>query len=145
MRGIAFIWISGMTTSSQADGSRMAARLAALPDLPRDAGAPVFALPWHAQAFALAVTLSERGVFLLGRMDGGAIGADQDGGASGPEDGSRYYDHWLAALERLALDKGLCDAQSLRRRREAWAQAYRRTPHGAPSRWARPTPRDSAG
>ena len=121
-----------MTTSSQADGSRMAARLAALPDLPRDAGAPVFALPWHAQAFALAVTLSERGVFSWAEWTAALSAQIKTAGASGPEDGSRYYDHWLAALERLALDKGLCDAQSLRRRREAWAQAYRRTPPGAP-------------
>jgi nitrile hydratase accessory protein len=110
----------------------MAARLAALPDLPRDAGAPVFALPWHAQAFALAVTLSERGVFSWAEWTAALSAQIKTAGASGPEHGSRYYDHWLAALERLALDKGLCDAQSLRRRREAWAQAYRRTPHGAP-------------
>ena len=33
-------------------------RLAALPRLPRDTGGPVFAEPWEAQAFALAVKLS---------------------------------------------------------------------------------------
>jgi len=38
--------------------------LAALPQPPpRDAGGPVFAEPWQAQAFALAVKLSEQGHF----------------------------------------------------------------------------------
>ncbi len=110
----------------------MAARLAALPDLPRDAGEPVFALPWHAQAFALAVTLSDRGVFTWAEWTAALSAQIRTAGTDGPDDGSRYYGHWLAALELLVLDKGLCDAPSLDRRREAWAQAYRRTPHGAP-------------
>lgn len=38
-------------------------RLAALPPLPRDESGPVFAEPWQAQAFALAVKLSEDGHF----------------------------------------------------------------------------------
>src|SRR5439155_907551 len=37
--------------------------LAALPRLPRDAEGPVFKAPWEAQAFGMAVTLSERGLF----------------------------------------------------------------------------------
>ena len=36
---------------------------AALPRLPRDDDGPVFAEPWQAQAFALAVKLSEQGHF----------------------------------------------------------------------------------
>src|SRR5262245_4772168 len=39
------------------------ARLADLPPLPRDDDGPVFAEPWQAQAFALAVKLSEQGHF----------------------------------------------------------------------------------
>ena len=38
-------------------------RLSALPQLPHDTGGPVFAEPWQAQAFALAVKLSEQGHF----------------------------------------------------------------------------------
>jgi len=38
-------------------------RLQALPRLPQDKGEPVFAEPWQAQAFALAVKLSEEGYF----------------------------------------------------------------------------------
>lgn len=38
-----------------------AGALDALPRLPRDVGSPVFAEPWEAQAFALAVRLSAQG------------------------------------------------------------------------------------
>jgi Nitrile hydratase beta subunit len=43
---------------------------------------------------------------------------------------SHYYYHWLAALERLVTAKGLVDSAALVARKEAWAEAYRRTPHG---------------
>jgi nitrile hydratase accessory protein len=48
------------------------------------------------------------------------------------DDGSRYYQHWLAALERLVTRKGLTDSAALTARIEAWADAYRHTPHGQP-------------
>jgi hypothetical protein len=35
-------------------------------------------------------------------------------------------------LERLVVDKGLTDGPALQARKEAWADAYRRTPHGKP-------------
>jgi len=37
-----------------------------------------------------------------------------------PDDGSRYYEHWLAALEKLTAEKGLLRAADLRERKEAW-------------------------
>jgi len=40
-----------------------AAARAALPDIPCDTEGPVFREPWEAQAFAMALTLHERGVF----------------------------------------------------------------------------------
>ena len=49
-----------------------------------------------------------------------------------PDDGSRYYHYWLAALERLVTAKKLSDPAALLARKEAWADAYRRTPHGKP-------------
>src|SRR5580704_4117380 len=44
----------GMTILSQLETSD-SERLASLPHLPRDEGGPVFAEPWQAQAFAMAV------------------------------------------------------------------------------------------
>jgi nitrile hydratase accessory protein len=93
----------------------------------------VFAEPWQAQAFALAVKLSEQGYFTW--KEWAAALADELKAAADrgePDDGSRYYEYWLAALERLATSKGLTDAASLTARKEAWADAYRHTPHGKP-------------
>ena len=110
-----------------------AARIAALPSLPRDTGGPVFVEPWEAQAFALAVKLSEQGHFTWKEWASalaGELKAAADRGE--PDDGSRYYHYWLAALERLVTAKGLADPAALAARKEAWADAYRHTPHGKP-------------
>lgn len=107
--------------------------LAALAPLPRDEAGPVFAEPWQAQAFALAVKLSEQGHFTW--KEWAAALADEIKAAAGrgePDDGSRYYHHWLAALERLVAAKKLSNPAALLARKEAWAEAYRRTPHGKP-------------
>jgi nitrile hydratase accessory protein len=99
----------------------------------RDAGGPVFAEPWEAQAFALAVELSRQGYFTWTEWSA-ALAAELKAAAERGEanDGSRYYHHWLAALERLATSRGLTDPRALLARKEAWAAAYRRTPHGKP-------------
>src|SRR5262245_41576637 len=110
-----------------------AARLASLPQLPRDDGGPVFAEPWQAQAFALAVKLSEQGHFTWKEWAAalaGQLKAAADRGE--PDDGSHYYEHWLAALESLVTAKGLTDPAEMLERKEAWADAYRHTPHGKP-------------
>ncbi len=110
-----------------------AQHLADLPRLPRDEGGPVFAEPWQAQAFAMAVKLSEQGHFTWKEW-AAALAAElkaaEDRGE--PDDGTRYYQHWLAALERLVTSKGLTDPAALQQRKEAWADAYRHTPHGKP-------------
>ena len=93
----------------------------------------MFAEPWEAQAFALAVRLSAEGYFTW--KEWSAALADELKAAvdrGEPDDGSRYYHHWLAALERLVTAKGLADPRALLARKEAWADAYRRTPHGTP-------------
>src|ERR1700728_3403086 len=108
-------------------------RLASLPSLPRDQGGPVFAEPWQAQAFALAVRLSAQGYFTW--KEWAATLADELKTAADrgePDDGSRYYHHWLAALERLVIEKGLTDRADLDMRKEAWIEAYQHTPHGQP-------------
>ena len=104
-----------------------------LPQLPRDDEGPVFAEPWQASAFALAVSLSERGHFTWTEWAETLGAALRESAARGePDDGSHYYHCWLAALERLVVDKGLSDQTALRARKEAWVDAYRHTPHGQP-------------
>jgi len=107
--------------------------LAALPHLLRDVGGPVFAEPWQAQAFALTVNLSEQGNFTWKEWAAALAHELQAAANRGePDDGSRYYEHWLAALERLVTAKGLADSTALITRKEAWTAAYRSTPHGRP-------------
>ena len=108
-------------------------RLEALPPLPTDEEGPVFEAPWQAQAFALAVKLSEEGHFTWKEWAetlAAELQSAADRGA--PDDGSNYYHHWVAALERLATGKGLTNMPALHDRKEAWADAYRHTPHGKP-------------
>ena len=107
--------------------------LTALPRLPRDDGGPVFAEPWQAQAFALAVRLSAQGHFTW--KEWAATLADElrsDAARGEPDDGSRYYHCWLAALESLVVSRRLSDEVALLAQKQAWAEAYRRTPHGKP-------------
>ena len=83
--------------------------LAELPQLPRDDGEPVFAEPWQAQAFALAVKLSELGHFTWKEWAAALAKELKSAADRGePDDGSRYYEHWLAALERLVTVKVAC-------------------------------------
>jgi nitrile hydratase accessory protein len=121
-----------MTTLNPLDVAT-ADRAAALPHLPRDASGPVFEEPWQAQAFALAVKLSEQGHFTW--KEWAAALADELKAAADrgePDDGTHYYEHWLAALERLVVDKGLTNREAMRERKEAWTEAYLHTPHGKP-------------
>ena len=109
------------------------APFAELPSLPRGEDGPVFAEPWQAQAFALAVRLSSEGYFTWKEWATALAEELQSAADRGnPDDGSHYYEHWLAALEHLVTSKGLADRAALASRKEEWADAYRHTPHGQP-------------
>ena len=107
--------------------------IAAVPGIPRGPEGPVFAEPWEAQAFAMAVALHERGLFTWNEWTavlGNEIKRAQAGGD--PDTGETYYWHWLAALERIVAEKGITDMETLARYRDAWDHAADRTPHGMP-------------
>jgi nitrile hydratase accessory protein len=104
-----------------------------LPDLPKDADGPVFAAPWQAQAFAIALTLHKSGLFTWpewAAMLGTEIKRAQ--AAGDPDRGDTYYRHWLATLERMVAEKGVTSTETLHRTRDAWDRAADRTPHGRP-------------
>ncbi len=116
------------------------ALLAPLPSLPRVDGEPVFAEPWQAQAFALAVRLSADGHFTWKEWTE-ALGHELATAARQGEqdDGSQqYYIHWVTALERLVNEKGLADTAALTSRKDAWTEAFLNTPHGRPVVLPRP-------
>ena len=105
-----------------------------LPGLPREtAGAPVFPTPWAARAFALAVSMSERGAIGWPEFAAALAAArarDPDGD---------YFAAWLTALEAVLARRGIAVPAAIDALAEAWARAARATPHGHPIRL------DSAG
>jgi len=100
--------------------------------LPADPDGTVFAEPWQASAFALAVHLSERGAFAWSEWSATLGREIQAAAERGPEEQAAYFHRWLDALERLCRDKGLVDAAEISRRAEEWRLAYLNTPHGQP-------------
>lgn len=94
--------------------------------LPKDADGPVFAEPWEAQAFAMAVKLNEAGVFGWGEW-AQTLGAELKAHPQRP-----YYESWLAALERLVEAKGVMSEAERLARVAAWDRAAKATPHGQP-------------
>jgi nitrile hydratase accessory protein len=105
--------------------------LAGSPGLPKSAeGDPVFAEPWHAQAFAMTVRLHEQGVF----------GWEQWAEALSREvhrpgramDGSDYFECWVAALSALISQQSVASEAEQVALSDRWARAAEATPHGKP-------------
>lgn len=104
-------------------------------ELPPDASGtgPVFAEPWEARAFAMAVALQEAGHFSATEWAdtlGERIRSAQALGD--PDRGGTYYRHWLATLELLVVRKGLASAGLLGVVNGCWDEAARAAPHGQP-------------
>jgi nitrile hydratase accessory protein len=102
-----------------------------LPGMPQADGEAVFAEPWQAQAFAMALALHQRGLFSWAEW--AAALSRQIAAAQAAGDADRadtYYRHWLAALESLVAAKGASSHDELAHYRDAWQHAAARTPHG---------------
>ena len=61
--------------------------------------------------------------------------------AGDPDDGSTFYRHWLASLERLVAEKGLASPEILDERRAAWDRAARDPARAADPAGQRPAER----
>ena len=104
-----------------------------LNDIPRHDDGRVFREPWEAQAFAIALSLHERGLFTWNEWAATLADEIKRAQASGdPDTGETYYRHWLATLERLIAAKGVASLEIQHRYRDAWDHAADRTPHGSP-------------
>ena len=94
---------------------------------------PGFALPWHAEAYALAQVLQDAGI--LDRKTwhhtfGRHLRAADDAGR--PDDEATYYGALADALvEALSAGDALADAE-ISARIDDWRRAYEQTPHGQP-------------
>lgn len=92
--------------------------------LPPGAEEPVFAEPWQASAFAMAVALHERGLFSWNEW-AEALGAEV-------KSGDPYYDCWLRALEGLVSRTGAASQREMEETAASWRRAAQATPHGQP-------------
>ena len=102
-----------------------------MPFLEKNHEGPVFKEPWQAQAFAMAVTLSEAGLFSWQEWSselGASIQSQQKKGD--PDYGETYYHHWLETLEKILSRKNLIEQLDLLQRTSEWEKAYLKTPHG---------------
>ena len=89
--------------------------------------------PWQAEALALSIALQETGHVTPTEWSDTLSDEIEKARADGdPTDGTTYYKHVVAALERLVVKKGLVTAAALDQQRHDWEDAYRRTPHGQP-------------
>jgi nitrile hydratase accessory protein len=87
-----------------------------------------FSAPWQAQAFGLTVALHRAGLFSWPDWTQ-ALGAEL---AHGADDGSDYWNRWLAALERLVAQRTGTPPAALAALADRWQAAARATPHGQP-------------
>jgi nitrile hydratase accessory protein len=94
---------------------------------PRANGEMVFAEPWEARAFGLALALSDDGHYdweSFRRSLIESIGHWE--GEHGTDDPSwRYYERWLEALEGMLLARGLVEPGELDRRTEEFLSRER--------------------
>lgn len=100
--------------------------------LPRQNGELVFDEPWESRAFGLAVALTELGAYpwedfrtgLIDEIEQWEHGHRPAGSPSAPaeRDGEwSYYQHWLASLERVLLERGLVSVEEIEERERTLA------------------------
>ena len=104
-----------------------------LHDSGKDEQQPVFAEAWEAHAFAIAVKLSEKGLFKWSDWTNALTEEIKKAKEQGqPDFGNTYYQFWLSALETILLEKNILKKSDLISMMEQWHRAYLSTPHGNP-------------
>ncbi len=90
----------------------------------------MFPEPWAAEAFAMTVHLHERGLFTWSEWAESLSGELHTPGRA--EDGSDYFDRWVAALSSILVSRGVADAETIAALQQSWQRAAEATPHGKP-------------
>lgn len=105
-----------------------------MPDLPwTTSEGPVFKAPWEAAAFAMTVRLHEEKHFTWPEWADYLAAEIADARQRGePDLGDTYYEHWLNALEKIVVAKGLASHDELGQLKQDWIHSTLATPHGQP-------------
>ncbi len=85
---------------------------------PRKNGELVFNAPWEGRAFGLALAVRGQHRYSWRRLQ--SLLENRIGEAGAADDGSRYYEHWVASLEDLLVQGGLISRADLDRRTEEY-------------------------
>lgn len=101
---------------------------------PRKNGELVFDAVWEGRLFGLTMALHEAGLFdweefrtrLIAEIAAWEVDSPPPTTTRGAESEGRYYARWLAAFERLLVEKDLCPTAEI----EARARELAARPHG---------------
>lgn len=101
--------------------------------------APAFAQPWEADAFVIAVALSQRGYFSWPQwVEQFAQEIHHSPQRRDESAHTAYYRQWLSCLEKILSQHHLIPQSELLSREEQWRQAFLNTLTAA--RWISPPP-----
>jgi nitrile hydratase accessory protein len=105
------------------DVDRAVADLKGPAAMPRRNGELVFNQPWEGRAFGMAVALRDSHPF---RWQAFSDRLEREIAAAGPaDDGTRYYERWLAAFEHLLVDEELVSSEELALRADEYRAGLR--------------------
>jgi len=98
--------------------------------LPRKSGELVFHDSWERRVFALAVALCEQGLYqwdeFRDRLIAEIAAADQTATTdTSHSTGPSYYESWLAAFEKLVIEKGICAPEQINARTSAIRESHK--------------------
>lgn len=90
---------------------------------PRKNGELVFNAPWEGRAFGMALAVRARHRFPWSQLQ--SLLAERIGEAGPSDDGARYYEHWMASLEDLLVQRRLIARADLERRAHEYLEGAR--------------------
>jgi nitrile hydratase len=92
--------------------------------LPRKNGELIFSEPWEGRVFGMAITLHREGTYPWEEFQTRLI-AEVNSTDCKSDPAPAYYEHWLAAFEKLLLDKGTITREEFERRIAEFASGER--------------------